>query len=438
MQVTKHTHFALSLPLEVSAEQQRLIDALASDRVVDCGDIDEVEMTVAEEGEDPEMIDVKAQMRLQPDLEGLMIVTDTHVIAYGLCYDRDPENPMESWDGQGMIFHYGRRGSRDENSSYLEALGYDSDGNKDLRAEAVSDQLVASVCAAVRKNRSLMTTLSNLLPTKTGKRATWQEVLDKIGEAIYQEGWEYALDYVADYFFDVRWWVDLDETWQDKLDLLRTNLDEASAESAWEKAIEVGTIGNPHAVMLDIYEHGGVCYSLTGEGMQCRWDTSRGGAVWVPDACCLENVRYTVLKEAGVGAVQYFGAVGSEQNPCHARYSLDGGETWVGEGMGWSWAQAIEAMSAASGVKVEKAEHDRLMEKALRDYARGCIETYNQYINGDVYGVCVYSIDRATGERVDDEDDECWGYFGLDYAKETLVTTLLSKAECLTKPAASH
>lgn len=48
---------------------------------------------------------------------------------------------------------------------------------------------------------------------------------------------------------------------------------------------------NPYAVLLDVYEHGGIAYSLSGAGLQCRFDTARGGAVWVPDACLIEDIE---------------------------------------------------------------------------------------------------------------------------------------------------
>jgi hypothetical protein len=34
-----------------------------------------------------------------------------------------------------------------------------------------------------------------------------------------------------------------------------------------------------HWFVLDVYEHGGIAYSLAGEGHQCQFDTARGGAI---------------------------------------------------------------------------------------------------------------------------------------------------------------
>ena len=39
---------------------------------------------------------------------------------------------------------------------------------------------------------------------------------------------------------------------------------------------------NPDAVSLDCYSHSGEHWSLSGQGMQCQWDTARGAGVFVP------------------------------------------------------------------------------------------------------------------------------------------------------------
>ena len=50
---------------------------------------------------------------------------------------------------------------------------------------------------------------------------------------------------------------------------------------------------DPDAIEIDKFEHGAACcyYSLRGEGTQCRWDTSRGWAIWMPDKCLLDELK---------------------------------------------------------------------------------------------------------------------------------------------------
>ena len=53
---------------------------------------------------------------------------------------------------------------------------------------------------------------------------------------------------------------------------------------------------------------------------------------------------------------------------------------------------------------------DELKEKATESL-RGKVDTYDQYLTGDVW---VYVIEDNDGEHL----DSCWGFYGLDYARE--------------------
>ncbi len=50
----------------------------------------------------------------------------------------------------------------------------------------------------------------------------------------------------------------------------------------------------------------------------------------------------------------------------------------------------------------------------IKKYLLSEVETYNQFLTGDVYGYSI-SID---GEHV----DSCWGFFGQEYAKEEAIS----------------
>ena len=54
---------------------------------------------------------------------------------------------------------------------------------------------------------------------------------------------------------------------------------------------------NPLAVKIDKYEHGGISYSIAGQGMQCQFDTSSAWAVWFPDKCALDEIMTYKTKE---------------------------------------------------------------------------------------------------------------------------------------------
>lgn len=59
------------------------------------------------------------------------------------------------------------------------------------------------------------------------------------------------------------------------------------------------------AVLIDKYEHSGVSYSVAGEGMNCRWDTSNAWAVWFPDECLMDELKNLKDKERRKKVLEY-------------------------------------------------------------------------------------------------------------------------------------
>lgn len=66
----------------------------------------------------------------------------------------------------------------------------------------------------------------------------------------------------------------------------------------------------------------------------------------------------------------------------------------------------IEKIVAEYGDVIEDEEGEKVSE-ALK----GEVDTFDQYLQGDVWG---YVIEDEEGEHL----DSCWGFYGLDYAKE--------------------
>lgn len=56
----------------------------------------------------------------------------------------------------------------------------------------------------------------------------------------------------------------------------------------------------------------------------------------------------------------------------------------------------------------------------LENYMRGEVETYDQYLTGDVWG---YIIKDEDGEEV----DSCWGYYGRDYCEQEAESTIAAR-----------
>ena len=54
----------------------------------------------------------------------------------------------------------------------------------------------------------------------------------------------------------------------------------------------------------------------------------------------------------------------------------------------------------------EKEKLEKRSKKIIEKYLQGEVETYNQYINGEVYG---FIIEDENGNPV--EDGSCWGFY---------------------------
>ncbi|PPC99613.1 MAG: hypothetical protein CTY35_03490 [Methylotenera sp.] len=115
--------------------------------------------------------------------------------------------------------------------------------------------------------------------------------------------------------------------------------DALGLDSDWEPNLD--SIGTPYAISLDVYDHGGQVYSISGTGTQCQWDTARGGAVWVPDECCLAHIMTQPESE-------------------------------------------------------RKAMAYKCCESALVEF--------NAWLSGDTYGVCISTCDAITGKELESEE----------------------------------
>lgn len=385
-------------------------------------------------GSSDEKIDVAGEFSSRrPDVDRV-VVMDDHVIAGALLYDDDSHalDPLEEGRANGMIYHCGGRRSRDgdERAAFFAALGRDAEGGRDLTAEGAIEEFIRHATEGLRSNRAVMSILSHQLRAQ-GKPGSWDTVLKLIEETIRQDGgWgDVVFNHIAQRFFGVPSWDKLPSGMPSRLEGLAVLLTATAASEAWERAVQAGTVGNPLAVLLDIYEHGGILYSVSGEGMQCRWDTSRGAAIWVPDKDAEENILANALAALGLGQVRWFGALGSDEDPLHARYSLDGGASWHGHFA--KWADALNALAAASPVKPNRETLEATLREQSERYCRGVLEEFNAWVNGEVYVAQVKVFDRRTGEELVEHEDICGGYIGMRCAEESLEETVLEIASDL-------
>ena len=205
-------------------------------------------------------------------------------------------------------------------------------------------------------------------------------------------------------------------------------------------------VPNPFAVLLDKYEHGASAWSIMGEGMQDRWDTSRGAGVWIPDDACLEHilsraiarllpegttVSYVsrsnadgtcITRPCKPGEKSYFkkpdgtdaGTVADERYHNIVTYQLPDGRTRGGYKC---FRTAYLAAARALGIKIDRAAKDKGARAAAIDCARNACEQYTMYVNGECYGHIVLVFDQDNQENA---QDSCWGYVGCEYAEGRL------------------
>lgn len=86
--------------------------------------------------------------------------------------------------------------------------------------------------------------------------------------------------------------------------------------------------------------------------------------------------------------------------------------------------------------KVRKEYGVKRVSKELRQKVKnilsGEVETYDQYLTGDVWGYDVTVKDQAGNEVA---SDSCWGFYGLDYCREAAREVVKYHAEQTAKGA---
>ncbi len=201
---------------------------------------------------------------------------------------------------------------------------------------------------------------------------------------------------------------------------------------------------NPMAVLLDVYDHSGQVYAVSGSQAarmfpDQQWDVAHGGAVWVPDDCCEETIRYNTLKaflpeevsiryrsekpygENGKGflnRVMVDIRVGDSLKAVQAwesrtrKTEMPEVVTLYPRGYKSFW-HAAQAALRFFGVKPDSAEVQMRLHHEATRMVEGIVEEYNKWLCGDCWGVCVEVIGT-------EKEETCWGFVGEEYAREEL------------------
>lgn len=369
--------------------------------------------TVDAEGQplEDEEIDLKEAVRLKLDCAIRVAVLPRHIVVGGLIQDYDAESPISEDGCNGRLLHAENPSEREE---MRRALGLNEDGELEIDHAEVHRRMVVPVSRRIAEDIDLCMVLAAAHRT-SGTNGTF---VDAVRRALAKDGSREAFDDVFGRG------AALPASVHGKLESIVAHAKHVLSR----KVLKESCFGDPMAFALDIYDHGGRHYSFSSEGMQCRWDTSRGAAMWIPDDEARRYIVSDTAKSLGLGEVAY--RKERDEEASRLMITLDG--------VSWKPVASYQEACAELEVKAAQALPARRWRKALREhahrYAKALIEEYNAWCNGDVYGVCVYVIDRITGERI--EEDECWGYIGTDYAESELDANVFH--EVTTRLATRH
>lgn len=275
---------------------------------------------------------------------------ETLVVGY-LMHDYDCENPMTSCDCEGKLYteptHGWGGGSITDDSAAASYLGLADFGNSyndptyDLELSGIAERVAEAVKAKIKADPELTAWMvACVMECETPMEQLVEDLVDDNldGSRFARYGWSSDKD-------------------QEMISRLGDYT--ALAKTAWEDLYAEGKIGEYLAVPVSY------CSSNHGPGTASANVTSIGNAnaVWVPDACAIENMTMTF--------------------PAGATYAD----------------------------KLDVAEK----------YADGALKQYVMWCNGECYGYVVESfvLEGDSYERVGDTDS-CWGFVGDEWAEEAL------------------
>lgn len=314
-------------------------------------------------------------MRGTPSGEAFAKHEGNKVLIAFMEHDPSAQNPLEDCEGEGRIYTAHRYGQ--SRRKMQEVLGLNPEGGRNYEADSVQ-AIYASKCMEL-----LMADTEFVEGAKRFYQlASNDAVRQKIWDSYYNPE-TYHSTYLTYDFPNAP--INEDEL-----------LDEA-----WVQARSEGRVGNPFAVILDIYEHGLTRYSVSGEGYQCNFDTASSGAVWVPDAYfelelwgqALASQGFTVTEEPAKsgwvpdekGIDQGDGIKKSYQIISPALFTITrGGEVIVlARTLEGAWTKAIAKLGAAFNIRAAiEATYSAAVARA-----RDACELYTNYVNGECYDV---------------------------------------------------
>lgn len=373
-------------------------------------------------------------------------VGDKLVVGY-LTDDPWPQHPLDDMDGNGRVIGRGKYETRNHSESEMfEALGLDNDGNPNLELDTITEPVIEQWREFVEaipheKLHSIAAAAGFEFDAEAEPDRAKEAVYsfrDELGEVdiIRESEFKYAVLAALQYTKDVRSQSYYNTQYTSPI---YEAVDESELEfdayqrslTIWQQLRDSGKIGDPDAVMLDVYDHSGLHWSVSGGGMRCRWDTSTGAGVWVPDDACRQYLgeiqkvfAFYLVRETPVplrGGDKDFqllrvewGNVDEEPKLAHMEFSDD-----------W-YILYKKAKEYSSNLTAWQHQLDWGREQARDIVVQRALDQYNAYI----MGACYEPVVEVCSLQTEDDDDPNWfpdsegdrlgSYYGWDDAEKYL------------------
>jgi hypothetical protein len=91
--------------------------------------------------------------------------------------------------------------------------------------------------------------------------------------------------------------------------------------------------------------------------------------------------------------------------------STDDTQFRMADGAGWDWGQVGWIFATRENLKKGGHPDDVEVDK-VETWLRGEVETYNQFLRGEIYGFQLHGKPCPTCEDEGEVTDSCWGFYG--------------------------
>lgn len=185
-------------------------------------------------------------------------------------------------------------------------------------------------------------------------------------------------------------------------------------KSVWRDLRNRRLIGDEFVVVLNLTQHGGLHYSVTGRGHVDQWDTSEGCAVWVPSDC----VRPELEKRAKVYALGQIKNNGRVLKQGRFWFEIDGEMAPICSISYATWAEAFSALESYISehrLTLPKSTSDRELSlargksRAAIEVAESELQVFNAYYSGNCYDAMISTFVRDGNGAWREKTNECFG-----------------------------